>query len=153
MPAERLPAERPNVAVPAAVPAVVRSYFQINLDLSERSDLGTPFIRLKRLHRGTYPLTVSISNIQITMTRIMWGVRNPRLGTGMGVFYFSVRHHPNVPVTSVCVTNWFMTTFSGSLRAEQIRVAQYDPLDIREQDRVLYEFHPVLLVTPPPAQT
>jgi hypothetical protein len=128
------------------------SLFQTNLDFRQ----GGPFIRLAQLSRRGHRLAVTLRNIEINVTMMMWGERDVPRGTGIGVFYLRVFHHPNVRVTSDCVTQWLMMTFQGTLHPEQVRVTQIEQVEISEQDRARVEnvFYPVILLfTEPLVQT
>ena len=142
---------------PPAPLALVQSLFEVDLDLSQRNPEGTIFMLLARLTGQRHRMAVTLPNIQMEMTLTTWRNRDVRRGTGDGVFRLRVWHRPDVNMTSERVTQWFMATFPPrTLLAEQVRVTEIVPVEVREQDRALAVnvFYPViLLVSQPPFQT
>ena len=114
-------------------------------------------MELARLSRGGHPIAVTLPDIRVETTLMIWNERDVPRGTGRGMCFIRVSHHRNVQVPSTLVEEWLMATFPRRrLLAEQLRVTEIVPVEVREQDRVLTVnvFHQVLvLFTQPPVQT
>jgi hypothetical protein len=118
---------------PVAAPVDPDSLFQINLNLR----MGGHLMLLAQLLRGASPLVMDRRGIVVFATLMIWAARDNRAGTGHGVCFFHVQHHPNVRVTSLDVTGWLLATFP-TMRPEQVQVLQRMPHEIRAEN-VFYQ--------------